>query len=456
MNRSNPESLSLRRSVTSPALAPRARPTSPHYAWVVVAITFVVLLVSAGVRAVPAVLMLPLEQEFGWLRTTTSAALSVNILLYGITGPFAGSLMVRVGVRRVVLSALALLAIGVAVAPLLRERWQLVALWGLGIGVGTGLLAMVLAATIVNRWFVARRGTVLGILTASGSTGQLVFLPMLAHATARYGWRAAVLIAAAIVAALIPLTAWLLRERPEDMGLRAYGAPADDPPGPMSATTHDHPESLGALAVLRSAATTRNFWVLCIAFFVCGASTNGLIGAHLIPAAHDHGIPEVRAASLLALMGLCDLVGTTAAGWMSDRWDSRWLLAAYYGLRGLSLLFLPYALAGAAPSLVLFAVWYGLDWIATVPPTLRLANEAFGRTRAPIVFGWIAGGHQLGAASIALAAGALRVSSGRYDWAFLGAGALCIGAAALSLAFRREREDAPARGRPLAAPLHPA
>lgn len=426
-----------------------------HYAWVVVAITFVILLVSAGVRAVPAVLMLPLEKEFGWLRTTTSAALSVNILLYGITGPFAGSLMARVGVRRVVLSALGLLAIGVAVAPLLRSRWQLVTLWGLGIGVGTGLLAMVLAATIVNRWFVARRGTVLGVLTASGSTGQLVFLPMLAHATARYGWRVAVLIVAAIVAALIPLTAWLLRESPESMGLRAYGAPADDPRASVAgSTSHDGP--LGALAVLRSAATTRNFWVLCIAFFICGASTNGLIGAHLIPAAHDHGIPEVRAASLLALMGLCDLIGTTAAGWMSDRWDSRWLLAAYYGLRGLSLLFLPYALAGAAPSLVLFAVWYGLDWIATVPPTLRLANEAFGRTRAPIVFGWIAGGHQLGAASIALAAGALRVSSGRYDAAFLGAGALCIGAAALSLAFRRERDAAPATGRPLAPTLYPA
>jgi predicted MFS family arabinose efflux permease len=196
--------------------------------------------------------------------------------------------------------------------------------------------------------------------------------------------------------------------------------------------------------------------VLCISFFICGASTNGLIGAHLIPAAHDHGIPEVRAASLLALMGLCDLVGTTAAGWMSDRWDSRWLLAAYYGLRGLSLLFLPYALAGASPALVLFAVWYGLDWIATVPPTLRLANEAFGRTRAPIVFGWIAGGHQLGAASIALVAGTLRVTSGRYDWAFIGAGALCIGAAALSLAFRREPTGSTSHGLPLAAPPHPA
>ena len=428
---------------------------SAHYAWVVVAITFVILLVSAGVRAVPAVLMLPLEQEFGWLRTTTSAALSVNILLYGLTGPFAGSLMARVGVRRVVLAALVLLASGVAIAPLIRERWQLVALWGLCIGVGTGLVAVVLAATVVNRWFVARRGMVLGILTASGSTGQLVFLPMLASATARYGWRVAVLIVAAIIGMLIPLAAWLLRESPESMGLRAYGAPDEvaSAPAPVDRVQG---ESVGALAVLRSAATTRNFWVLCLSFFVCGASTNGLIGAHLIPAAHDHGIPEVRAASLLALMGLCDLVGTTAAGWMSDRWDSRWLLAAYYGLRGLSLMFLPYALAGADPSLILFAVWYGLDWIATVPPTLRLANEAFGTTRAPIVFGWIAGGHQLGAASIALGAGVLRVSSGRYDWAFLGAGALCIGAAALSLAFRRQPASSAPRALPLATPPHPA
>ena len=412
---------------------PSARP-GIHYAWVVMGITFLILLVSAGVRAVPAVLMLPLESEFGWLRTTTSAALSVNILLYGLTGPFAGSLMVRVGVRRVVLTALALLACGVAVAPLMRHSWQLVALWGLGIGVGTGLIAMVLAATIVNRWFVARRGMVLGILTASASTGQLVFLPMLAQITARYGWRTAVLIVAGIVAALIPLAAWLLRESPESMGLTAYGA---DSARDAAADTKAAGAPLGALAVLRDVATTRNFWILFVTFFICGASTNGLIGAHLIPAAHDHGIPEVRAASLLALMGLCDLVGTTAAGWMSDRWDSRYLLGAYYGLRGLSLLFLPVALAGAEPSLVLFAVWYGLDWIATVPPTLRLSNEAFGRTRAPIVFGWIAGGHQLGAASIAMLAGALRVSTGRYDNAFIGAGLLCLVAAGVSLAFRR-------------------
>src|SRR5689334_13523302 len=434
--------------------------------------TFLILLVSAGVRAVPAVLMLPLEQEFGWLRTTTSAALSVNILLYGLTGPFAGSLMARVGVRRVVLSALALLACGAAIAPLIKQSWQLMALWGLGIGVGTGLVAVVLAATVVNRWFVARRGTVLGVLTASASTGQLVFLPMLAHATARWGWRAAVLIVAGIVAAMIPLAAWLLRESPESMGLRPYGADVASRPNAdragVAADARDDvamraresgiegTESLGALAVLRSAATTRNFWILFLTFFICGASTNGLIGAHLIPAAHDHGIPETRAASLLALMGLCDLVGTTAAGWMSDRWDSRYLLGAYYGLRGLSLLFLPFALAGTSPSLFAFAVWYGLDWIATVPPTLRLANEAFGRTRAPIVFGWIGGGHQLGAASIAMIAGALRVSTGRYDWAFMGSGVLCIGAAALALAFRRDRvEDAP-HGLPLASPLRPA
>ena len=440
--------------MTSPVATEAGRPRL-HYAWVVVALTFVILLVSAGVRAVPAVLMLPLEQEFGWVRTTTSAALSVNILLYGLTGPFAGSLMARVGVRRVVLVALALLASGVAVAPLIRQSWQLIALWGLGIGVGTGLVAVVLAATVVNRWFVARRGVVLGILTASASTGQLIFLPMLARATERHGWRVAVLVVAAIVAALIPVTAWLLRERPESIGLRPFGASETDAESAVTDAA-DRDQPLGALAVLRSAATTRNFWVLCISFFVCGASTNGLIGAHLIPAAHDHGIPEVRAASLLALMGLCDLVGTTAAGWMSDRWDSRWLLAGYYGLRGLSLLFLPTALAGADPALILFAVWYGLDWIATVPPTLRLANEAFGRTRAPIVFGWIAGGHQLGAASIALAAGALRVSSGRYALAFLGAGALCLGAAALSLAFRRGRKESTPPTLPLPTPLHPA
>ena len=456
----NPNATAVTQPDTLPPVA-SGRPAGFHYAWVVVAMTFVILLVSAGVRAVPAVLMLPLEQEFGWLRTTTSAALSVNILLYGMTGPFAGSLMARVGVRRVVLSALALLACGAAIAPFIRQSWQLMALWGLGIGVGTGLVAVVLAATVVNRWFVARRGTVLGVLTASASTGQLVFLPMLASVTAKWGWRTAVLLVAGIVAALIPLAAWLLRESPESMGLRPYGAelaPATVDEGDNVATRGPETarESLGALAVLRDAATTRNFWILFFTFFICGASTNGLIGAHLIPAAHDHGIPETRAASLLALMGLCDLVGTTAAGWMSDRWDSRYLLGAYYGLRGLSLLFLPFALAGTSPSLFAFAVWYGLDWIATVPPTLRLANEAFGRTRAPIVFGWIGGGHQLGAASIAMIAGALRVSTGRYDWAFFGSGALCIGAAALALAFRRGRTEETPHGLPLPSPLRPA
>jgi MFS family permease len=411
--------------------------SSRHYAWVIVAVTFLVLLVAAGVRAVPAVLILPLEQEFGWARTTTSFALSVNILLYGLTGPFAGALMARIGVRRVVLGALTLLATGVAMAPLIQHSWQLVALWGLVIGVGTGLIAMVLAATVVNRWFVARRGMVLGILTASASTGQLVFLPILAQANARYGWRVAVLIAAAAVAALVPLVAWLLREDPASVGLRAYGA-IDDMSPHVTLVGDDAPT--GAIAALRGVIGSRNFWILFVTFFICGASTNGLIGAHLIPAAHDHGIPEVRAASLLALMGICDLVGTTAAGWMSDRWDSRYLLAGYYGLRGMSLIFLPVALAGAEPALLTFAIWYGLDWIATVPPTLRLANEAFGRTRAPIIFGWISGGHQLGAATVALTAGALRVYTGRYDYAFIGAGALCLVAALLSLSFRLGRK----------------
>jgi MFS family permease len=411
-----------------------------HYAWVIVGVTFLVLLVSAGVRAVPAVLMLPLEQEFGWTRGTTSLALSVNILLYGLTGPFAGSLMARVGVRRVVLAALVLLATGVAIAPLITHAWQLVALWGLVIGVGTGLIAVVLAATVVNRWFVARRGMVLGILTASASTGQLVFLPILAQANARFGWRAAALVIAGAVAALIPLVAWLLRERPESVGLRPYGEASQ--PEPLRSAVGDVPDDVptGALSALRGVIGSRNFWILFVTFFICGASTNGLIGAHLIPAAHDHGIPQVRAASLLALMGLCDLVGTTAAGWMSDRWDSRYLLAAYYGLRGMSLIFLPVALAGTDPALLAFAIWYGLDWIATVPPTLRLANEAFGKTRAPIIFGWISGGHQLGAAAIALSAGALRMYTGRYDNAFLGAGMLCLVAAAIALSFRRARE----------------
>jgi MFS family permease len=394
-------------------------------------VTFFVLLSAAAVRATPGVLFLPLEQEFRWSRSTVSLAVSVNILLYGLVGPFAGALMQRLGVRRTTMIALALLATGVSLATLVTQPWQLVLLWGVVVGTGSGMAALVLGATIVNRWFVARRGLAMGILTASTATGQLIFLPLLASVIQRSGWRFGILIVASAAALMIPIVFALLRERPADVGLSAYGGTDNVAP----AGTTSNPARI-AIEALRDGLRSRDFWLLSLTFVICGASTNGLVGTHLIPAAHDHGIPEVRAASLLAIMGIFDLAGTTASGWLSDRWDSRRLLAWYYGLRGLSLLFLPFALGSAGTALWVFAVFYGLDWIATVPPTVKLATDAFGAARAPVMFGWIAAGHQVGAALTALSAGWVRTTLGDYQLAFWSSGTLCLLAAILALQVR--------------------
>ncbi|HEY4305159.1 MAG TPA: MFS transporter [Gemmatimonadaceae bacterium] len=400
----------------------------PHYAWIVLAVTFLTLLASAGVRAVPGVLIIPLEQEFHWTRATISFAISVNLLLYGLMGPFAGALMQSFGVRRTTMTAMAMLAVGVALATKITAAWQLILLWGVVVGLATGMVAIVLGATVVNRWFVERRGLALGILTASTATGQLVFLPMIEH----HGWRWAIWIVAGASAVMIPLVGFFMRDRPADVGAIAFGATANDVVAPLKTNP-----AAAAIAALGDGVRSRDFWLLFATFFICGASTNGLVATHLIPAAHDHGIPEVRAAGLLALMGVFDLVGTTGSGWLTDRWDSRALLAWYYSLRGLSLIFLPFALAGGNMSLLVFAVWYGLDWIATVPPTVKLATDAFGKERAPIMFGWIAAGHQLGAAITAFSAGWIRTTLGDYQFAFWISGGLCVIAALLSLAVGR-------------------
>jgi len=418
-----------------------------HPAWLALAVTFFVLLSAAAVRATPGVLFLPLEREFHWSRSTVSLAVSVNILLYGLVGPFAGALMQRLGVRRTTMFALTLLAAGVSLATLVRQPWQLVLLWGVAVGLGSGMVALVLGATIVNRWFVARRGLAMGILTASTATGQLIFLPLLASVIERQGWRFAILIVASPVALMIPIVFALLREQPADLGIPAYGGTAGAAPTLAPA----NPARI-AIAALADGLRSRDFWLLTLTFVICGASTNGLVGTHLIPAAHDHGIPEVRAAGLLAIMGIFDLAGTTASGWLSDRWDSRRLLAWYYGLRGLSLLFLPFALGAPGTALWVFAVFYGLDWIATVPPTVKLATDAFGSARAPVMFGWIAAGHQVGAALTALTAGWVRTTLGDYQVAFWTSGGLCLVAALLALQVRgRTAARASALGTPVPA-----
>jgi MFS family permease len=417
-------------SVASPSGPPSGSASGRrlHYAWIVAGLTFVTLLAAAGVRASVGVLIVPLEQEFHWSRTMISAAVSVNLVLYGFIGPFAAAIIDKVGVRRTMATALSVVVLGVAATTLMTEPWQLVLLWGVVVGGGTGMTALVLGAMVANRWFADRRGLVMGVLTASTATGQLVFLPALAHVVTTYGWRSAVLGIAGVALCVVPLIALFMRGRPSDVGLLPYGATAAEAPPPPAGNPF-----LVPLEALWQGMHTRDFWLLFAGFFICGASTNGLIGTHLIAACFDHGIPEVHAAGLLAMMGIFDFIGTTVSGWLSDRWSNRWLLFWYYGLRGLSLIYLPYALDISFFGLSLFAVFYGLDWIATVPPTVRLTANAFGKERVGMMFGWIVAGHQLGAAFASLGAGALRDGLGGYLEAFVISGSLCLIAAVLSL-----------------------
>ncbi|MDO9711626.1 MFS transporter [Paracraurococcus lichenis] len=406
-----------------------------HYAWVMVGLTFLVSLASAGALGVLGAFLLPLQREFGWDTASISGALALRLLLFGLMAPFAAALLQRYGLRRTVATALALVVAGCLASMAMTQVWQLWLFWGVVTGIGTGMTALVLGATVANRWFVQRRGLVLGLLTAANATGQLAFLPLAAWLAREEGWRSAMapgLIVCGLAAALFLL---LGRDRPADLGLAAYGeaAGAAAPPAPAAGNPVRN-----AFAVLGEAARTRAFWILFATFLVCGLSTNGLIQTHFIPLCSDFGMPEVEAATVLAMMGVFDFVGTIASGWLSDRYDNRALLAWYYGLRGLSLLLLPFS-DFSLYGLSVFAVFYGLDWIATVPPTVKLAGQSFGRERAPLVFGWVFTAHQLGAAVAALGAGLSRDALASYLPAFALAGAACLVAAALALAIRPPR-----------------
>ncbi|SDT41405.1 Sugar phosphate permease [Friedmanniella luteola] len=428
---------------TDPGPGPAAGGRRPrlHPAWWVAVVAFVALLGAAGFRSAPGVLMVPLEEEFGWSRSLMSFAVSVNLVLYGLMAPFAAALMDRFGLRRVTSAALLLVAAGSGLTVFLREGWQLVLTWGLLIGVGTGSMAMVFAATIANRWFVARRGLVMGILTAAGATGQLVFLPVMAGLVERSSWRAASLVVTVASLAVVPLVLLVLRDHPADRGVRAYGAPADVPEPPR-------PDPAGAvrrtLAALRRASRVPTFWALAGGFAICGATTNGLIGTHFVPSAHDHGMAETTAAGLLALVGIFDIVGTIVSGALTDRIDPRLLLVAYYAFRGLGLAVLPWLLSAQIhPSMLVFIVIYGLDWVATVPPTAALCRRAFGAD-GTIVFGWVFASHQVGAAIAASVAGVVRDVTGQYTLAWFGAAGLCVVAAAVSFGIRRGAPPVPA------------
>ncbi len=420
--------------MASTALAASLARRNIHYGWVVVATTFLTMLVTAAAMGTPGVLIVPLEHEFGWSDAQISSALALRILLYGLFGPFAAAFMNRFGVRRVIVAACALIATGFLASLAMTRVWQLVALWGIVAGVGTGLTAMVLAATVATRWFSHRRGLVIGMLAASSATGQLVFLPLIAELTTRFGWRIALVFVSAVLGLTAMVALALMRDRPSDLDLPLYGETAVSPPPPAGV---GHASLLmSPLIVLRDCVRVPIFWVLFATFFVCGCSTNGLVQTHFITLCHDYGLAATAAASVLAMMGAFDFVGTIGSGWLSDRFDNRWLLFWYYGLRGLSLLYLPFT-AFTFYGLSLFAVFYGLDWIATVPPTVKLTADRFGRERAGMVFGWVFAGHQIGAASAAFGAGLVRTEYLTYLPAFFIAGALCLFAALLVLTVRK-------------------
>jgi predicted MFS family arabinose efflux permease len=401
-----------------------------HYAWFVVGVVFLVMLASSGLRAAYGVLIVPLEQAFGWTRAEISAPLSVGLLLFGLMGPFAAALMQRFGVRCTLITASVFLTLGCGASLGMTQTWHLLLTWGVTVGAATGSVAVVLGAVIANRWFVKHRGLVLGILTASIATGQLIFLPLLAAIAEQGGWQPVVLVATITAAAVIPLVYFFVPEHPRDIGLAPLG-------GREEVARPDRGNPLAtAFSALGRGVRSRTFWLLSASFFVCGVSTNGLVGTHLIPMCFDVGVAQTAAAGLLALMGVFNVIGAAASGWLSDRWDSRWLLFWYYSLRGVSLLFLPYS-DFSAFQLSLFAAFYGLDWIATGPPTMKLISDAFGAAQAPIIFGWVFAVHQMGAAFAAWGAGVMRTVLLGYTEAFVIAGIACFAAAALSLAVNR-------------------
>ncbi|HEY3911643.1 MAG TPA: MFS transporter [Stellaceae bacterium] len=400
-----------------------------HYAWIVAGVTFVVGLLTAGVRAAPGVLIVPFEQEFAWSPATISFAIGINLLLYGLVGPFAAALMDRWGVRRTMVLAMVLTATAVALSPTMHQAWQLILLWGVVVGVSTGVIGSFIAAYIATRWFHSRQGLVVGVLTAANAAGQLVFLPNLAELATHFGWRVMSAALAITVLAFVPLVALLMRDRPRDLGLAPYGAAGGQS---AEAPTRGNPLTV-AFRALGEGGRKRDFWLIAGGYFVCGATTNGLIGTHLIPACVDHGLSEVAGAGLLAAAGVFSFIGGTLSGWLSDRCDNRLLLAWYYGLRGLALMYLPFAFGRSVFGLPLFAVFYGLDWIASVPPTVRLLNRVVGSEKTGIMVAWITVIHQIGSATAAYLGGVSRTAFGTYFETFMVAGLLLLGAAVMVL-----------------------
>ena len=385
-----------------------------HYAWIVLAVTFLCLFVAAALRALPGILMLGLEQEFGWSRSAISGAVSVNLLVFGFSGPWLGRWMDRYGPKRICVISIALLSLAASACTLMEQLWQFYCLWGLIAGIGSGGTSIVLGSALINRWFRERRGLALGILGAAFSSGQLIFTPLVMQINTDFGWRPTLLILAGLLGLVVlPLAAWLLADEPEQKGLCALGV--------QSRTDHN---SLGELIAMRDVVVRGQFWLLAISFAICGFTTSGLFQTHLIPHGIEHGFSEMTMAMSLGVMGATDIVGTLLSGWLCDRYNHRKLLGFYYALRGLSLIGLPYV--ESTEQLLLFSMIYGLNWLSTVPVTSTLTADLFGRRNVGVVFGWICCAHQIGAAAAAYLAGYLHSVFSNYNLAFLCSGVFAL------------------------------
>jgi MFS family permease len=408
-----------------------------HYGWIVVWLTFSAVLVAAGIRSITGVIMVPLEQEFEWSRSAISFAFAINLTLYGFSGPFIAAGLEKIGIRKMMMYAMILLVFGMVVSLFMTQIWQLHLIWGIMIGMGCGVFLTVISATVANNWFEKRRGFVLGLLMASTAAGQMIFLPLLSYLTETYSWRIGMSVFIALGALMIPFLAIWMKDKPAEKGLLPYGAsPEVIKP---SVVDKKNPITL-AFEVLWIGVRSVPFWLLSISFFICGLSTAGLIGTHFIPASTHHGIPQVYAASLFAFMGIFNIIGTMFSGWLSDRFDNRWLLFWYYGLRGLSLLFLPYAFQTQSYAMLIgFAVFYGLDWIATVPPTIRLASDYFGKAHGTIIYGWVFAAHQVGSGVAAFLGGYFYEIFDSYTITFISAGILCIVATLFVLSVKKKQ-----------------
>ncbi len=413
-------------------LAPFLARLGIHYGWVMAGLTFLVMLSTAATMGSPGVFIEPLHAEFGWETGAISGPLGLRFALYGLIAPFAAALIMRYGVRAVVTTSALLIVVGLAASTQMTALWQLWATWGVLLGLAAGMTAMVLGATVASRWFTARRGLVVGMLTAANATGQLIMLPIAASIATSHGWRYALIPAVSLLGLSLVLVLLFGADHPGNLNMAPYGETAVVPPPPRSAAGAVRT----SLAALAEGSRSPLFWVLAFTFFICGLSTGGLIQSHFIPLCHDYGIPNVEAASILAIIGAFDFVGTIASGWLSDRYDNRWLLFWYYGLRGISLILLPYS-GFSFVGLMIFGVFYGLDWVATVPPTVRLAAGGFGREKAPLMFGWIFASHQIGSAFAVVAAGVSRDALASYLPAFFVAGLACLLASALVIMLRR-------------------